>query len=162
MKTSPPWPFPITLAALGAFLACAHSRAPRTTSSCALAATDSVYLAGGPVYRPCAVDRAARLRTRNVRIDFQPTPPLPTASCYSVQLEFVVAATGVPELETARLVRANNAAYGDAVLASLGQWRYEPARKDGVPVRQIVRETRSVAYRVVAVGSAQVTRPPSC
>jgi hypothetical protein len=97
-----------------------------------------------------------------VPIDLQPAGPLPTSGCFSALLEFVVGTNGVPETETARIVRANNARYGEAVLASLPQWRFEPARKAGVPVRQIVRETRSVAYAIVAVGRGQSPRAPPC
>jgi hypothetical protein len=118
------------------------------------------YLARGPVYRDCAVDRRARLLTTNGRPQFQPpTPPLAGTACYSAQIEVVVDSAGVPELETVRVVRANDPAFADAVLASLPRWRYQPALKSGVAVRQVVRETQTIAVEVVLVRAGETPRP---
>ena len=66
-------------------------------------------------------------------------------------LRFVVDTNGVPEQATARIVRSNDAAFGQAVLNSLSRWRYQPATRGGVRVRQVVQEGRAFAAQVVAV-----------
>jgi hypothetical protein len=55
------------------------------------------------------------------------------------------------EPQTARIVETNSSEFAAAVLASLPNWKYEPARKDGLSVRQIVPERRIAAVTVVAV-----------
>jgi hypothetical protein len=148
-----------------ASVACATAGS-RHARSCTLAPADSVYLAHGPVYLECAVDQRARVRSRGQRPYFEPSAPLPGGeACFSVEIQFVVDGTGLPELETARVVRTNDMAFSRAVLATLATWRYYPARKNGVPVRQIVREKRTMAVQVVVVRSGDVPRPgrpPRC
>lgn len=130
-------------------------------ASCDLAASDSVFAGSRPVFRDCSVDRAARLLgTGNVRPDFRP-PEMRTA-CYSADLKFVVDSTGKPEPSTAKLLRATNREFGEAVLATLWSWKYEPAIRNGVPVRQIVtrHQTLSTAVVVVPAGSPPPAHPP--
>jgi hypothetical protein len=79
------------------------------------------------------------------------TPETRANACYAVLLEFVVDASGTPEIQTARVVRTNNQAYADAVLATLPLRRYEPARRGDAPVRQIVTESDAMQVRIVAV-----------
>jgi hypothetical protein len=81
------------------------------------------------------------------------------ARCYAAELQFVVGVDGVPEMETARVVTTTNPSFAEAVLASVGQWRYAPARRDSVAVRQIVRERRAISIVVAPVSSAD--RPPA-
>ena len=150
----------VVLAIVIASDACAGATTRAREASCILAPADSMYLARGPVYRDCAVDRRARLLTTNGRPQFQPpTPPLAGTACYSAQIEVVVDSAGVPELETVRVVRANDPAFADAVLASLPRWRYQPALKSGVAVRQVVRETQTIAVEVVLVRAGETPRP---
>lgn len=160
------WDRVVLLLTIAVSTGCAGATARARRTSCALAPADSTYLATGPVYRDCAVDQRARPRGPGVRPEFRPSsPPLGGTACYSAELEFVVDTTGAPELETARVVRTNDATFGDAVLATLLNWRYDPARKDGIAVRQIVREKRSMAVQVVAVREGQIPRagrPPRC
>lgn len=144
-------------------LGCA-SAAGRTAGqqrSCGLDASDSLFAAGGPVYRDCSVDAKAQPITPNARFDFLRPPGGP--QCYSAQVEFVVSATGYPEMRTARVVRATDKSFGDALLTAVGTWRYRPAIKDGHPVRQIVGERRTIQTVVVAVpaGSPPPSRPPT-
>jgi hypothetical protein len=124
-------------------------------------ARDSVYLRTGSVFTECTVDVPARLQNPNARINYTPQPMGASGGCYSAELKFVVGHDGIPETETARVVRSNPPAFGDAVLASLVQWRYSPATKDGNPVRQIVREKRAMTLAVVVAGSGVGARPPS-
>jgi len=143
--------------------ACASAGGPAGAggrrSSCPLRAQDSVYLAAGPVYRDCAVDRKAEVET-NLHPDFR---PFPGQSCYDAEVEFVVGPTGAPEVPTARLVRSNSREYGDAVSALVPRLKFRPAMRDGVAVRQIVEFKQVMQAVVVAVpmGSAPPSRPPA-
>jgi len=85
------------------------------------------------------------------------------STCYSADLEFVVDSTGRPETSTARVVRANDSNYAQAVLATVPSWRYEPASRDGMPVRQIVTSHQAAAQVVVSApaGSPPPVRPPN-
>ncbi|MGH7471598.1 MAG: hypothetical protein ACRENP_26900 [Longimicrobiales bacterium] len=146
-------------------LACASGGSGGSGSSrarCRLAPQDSVFLANGPVYRDCAVDARAVLLNPNVAIDYRPT--ITSGSrCYEVQLVFVVDARGIPETQSARVVKATEPNLANAVLASLGQFRYQPAQKEGVPVRQIVQFGRRMSVGLVAVRSGTPPpRPPGC
>jgi len=150
---------------LGPTLACAGATA-NPNAACELAPADSQYLLTGPVYQDCAVDQPARHRGREIYPEtFEPRIPLSelTDQCYRAAIEFVVDTTGAPELATARVVRTNHPEFADAVLATLPRWRYRPARKDGVAVRQIVREERALAIRLVVRGQGvPPTPPPRC
>ena len=156
----------IVLALIIASAACAAGASHARQASCALAPADSTYLVRGPVYRDCAVDRRARLLTTDVRLEFEPPgPPAEGTACYRAQIEFVVDSAGVPESETANIVRTNDPAFANAVLATLPRWRYQPARKNGVAVRQVVRENQSMAIQVVRVRAGDIPRPgraPPC
>lgn len=162
----------IGLAWTGLLGACAgggvHASTPEP--SCALLGRDSVFASRAPVYRECAVDRKAHLVTTDIRTDFRSTTPRTT--CYYADLEFVVDTTGRPEMGTAQTVRTNDQAFADAVFATLNRWKYEPALRTGVPVRQIVSAHKTlsaiVSVVVVPAGSPPPTpgkptqRPPSC
>lgn len=129
---------------------------------CALAAQDSAYLASGPVFPECDVDRRARLTTPNVRLDYRPTAVTRSGrQCEAAVVRFVVDRAGVPEVATARVLSATDAALGDAVLASLPHWRYRPAEKDGVPVRQVVQERRTLSIAISPQGQTP-PRGPRC
>ncbi len=138
--------------------ACASATGGRR-AACDLAASDSAFALGRPVFRDCGVDRAARfLSTGGAKPDFRPATPTRSA-CYSADLAFVVDSTGRPETSTAQVVRANDQAFGQAVLATIGSWRYEPAIRDGISVRQIVTSHHAASTAVVAV--PQGSPPPS-
>lgn len=136
--------------------------------SCGLRGFDSTFAAAGPVYRDCAVDTKAQAINPNARLDFQ--PPRGGSNCYSAEVEFVVSATGSPEMNTARVVHTNDRSFAQALLTAIEAWRYRPAVKDGQHVRQIVSERRMAQTSVVLVraGSAPPSRlpenaiPPSC
>ena len=103
-------------------IGCATASGGARPANCDAEPGDSVFAAAGPVYHDCAVDRTAKLSNRPT-IDFRPTTPANT--CFSADVEFVVAANGKPETATARIVRTNNDTFADAVLRSLGQGRYD-------------------------------------
>lgn len=144
---------------IGVSIACASTGGTRR-NSCDLLKADSIYLAGQSLYRDCAVDERARLITSQVTPDFRPSGD---RSCYSAVVQFVVDSAGTPEEATVRVIRSNSAQFADAVLALVPQLRYRPARKNGVPVRQIVQESRTVALVAARVGSGPPPAPrPGC
>lgn len=147
-------------------LACSGATRTAGRAECMLSSADSIFLAGGPVYRDCAVDeRATRQQGSAPPIDIRPPSPGTLGTqCYFVELEFVVDTNGVPEVKTARVRRSTDVQYTDAVLATLPRWRYSPAKKDGVPVRQIVREqsAKAITVAVVRPGEVPPRRPPNC
>lgn len=129
---------------------------------CELSDRDSVFAVGGPVYRDCAVDRAARLLATNRHPDFRPSG-VPHTTCYSADLEFVVDSTGKPETRMARIVRTNDQGYAESVLVTLTSWTYDPALRDHRPVRQIVTSHQTMATMVVVVpaGAPLPSGPPT-
>jgi hypothetical protein len=151
----------IAVALGGSACASGSGGAARRARSCALAASDSIFAAAGPVFRDCAVDTKAQAVTPNAKIDFRPTRG--GTNCYSAEAEFVVNSAGMPETKTARLVHATDRSFGEALLDAIANWRYKPAIKDGHPVRQIVDERRMMQTAVVVVpaGSAPPSRPPA-
>ncbi len=146
---------------LAIITACSIVSACATTThasraACDLAPSDSVFARGRPVYRECSVDRRARFVQTGVAPVFRPSNP--RAGCYTATLTFVVDSTGKPETATAQ-VRSNDADFGQSLLAVLGRWKYEPAIKNGVPVRQIVTSEQKAATVVVVVPAGSA--PPS-
>ena len=132
---------------------------------CALSREDSVFVSSDrPVYRDCAVDRKARQTSTNIHPDLASSMSDRGGSsrCYSTELAFVVNERGNPEAETARVVRATNQEFGEAWLKIVPQLKYEPAMKDGTPVRQIVHERFSVSTATIVVkqGDPMPSGPP--
>lgn len=84
------------------------------------------------------------------------------SACYSADLLFVVDSAGRPESSTVQVVRTTDRAFADAVVETVPLWRYEPAIRSGVRVRQIVTTHQAIASVVVAVpaGSPPPSRPP--
>lgn len=123
-------------------------------NDCALRAQDSVYAASGIVYRDCAVDVRARLLTR-ISPDYRPAG----VGCVSAAIEFVVGTDGVPDARTARIVRSNDAVYAESVMQTIPRVRYEPARRDGANVQQIVLYPAMISSQVIRVSAGGP--PPS-
>ena len=142
------WRFAI--AALGVIITAACSAATRGSGAarCAPQEIDSSWTVGGPVYRACEVDRAARWENTYTR----PPDYTPTRGCETAVLDFVVDERGVVDLTTVRTQRSNSLELVEALVASLGRFRYRPAMKNGVPVRQVVRLPIAVAMTRVMVG----------
>jgi hypothetical protein len=151
-----------TVVMLAAACASGGSGVSRQARACALRATDSAFARSGPVYRECAVEREADLRTRDIRPDYRPTG---TNGCVSTVLEFVVGTDGSVETGTVRIARSNDQTFSRAIIAVLPRYRYTPALLNGAPVRQIVTLDQSVVIQsaVVTTGSGPPTaagRPP--
>ncbi len=93
------------------------------------------------------------------RQEYRPSVPTNNA-CSSVELEFVVSAAGYPEFKTAKILRTNDAGFAAAVLGILGLWRFEPAQRNGVPVRQIVTEKTAMQTVIVVAPVGTTPRMP--
>lgn len=149
----------LVLAAACASAVSTPSAAPR--AACPLGSADSVVVSGGAVYRDCAVDRKAQLRTTRVKMDFTfPSHP----RCYSAEVEFVVDTAGLVEMQTVRVVTTNDTPFARALIAILPKYRYDPARIAGRPVRQMVTEQRKDYTEMVrvVVGTTPTPGPPPC
>jgi len=129
-------------------------------TDCELAESDLAFAIDRPVYRDCSVDRPARfVGNGGTRLNFQtPSQPPP---CISADLVFVVDSTGKPETSTARLDRGGYRAFGEALIATLDSWSYEPAIRDGIPVRQIVKSHHSATTAPASDGSPRRGVPPA-
>ncbi len=150
------------IALVAVVAACAGATTQARQPACPLRQADSVYLAGGSIYRDCAVDRRAHLRNPQVLPDFEPRElPAGGFACYSAVIEVVVDTSGVPESGTAHIVYTNNRIFADAVLLTVVQWRYDPARKGTAAVRQIVQQRRVLGLQLVAAAPGAMPRPPS-
>lgn len=117
-------------------------------------------------YRDCEVDTKARQRGGDPRLQINTahmTRP-PRNGCIQVQLEFVVDTLGNPETRTVRVVASDNDDLADAVLATVPNLHYSPARLEGQLVRQLVRYRRGVLIRTTMVvtraGAGSPPPPP--
>lgn len=146
------------LVMIGAACASGGGRSARR-AACVLPAKDSVFARSGPVFQDCGVDRVARRMPTRAHADFRPTAR--TNACYAADVEFVVDTAGKPEVDAARLVRSTDPAYGESVLALVSQWKYEPALRDGMRVRQIVTERERMTVQVVVVRAGSTPNLPS-
>jgi hypothetical protein len=162
--------FVVLLVGLVAAAACGASRSAETRgAACPLTQRDSAYLAGGFVYRDCAVSVRAKLVPTSMRIDYRPTQV--RNGCYTAEIEMVVDTLGSAEVRTAQIIRTNDRGFAEAALANISTWRFEPARIDGKAVRQIVLEKPTMSTMVVVVpagssppprGSGGGARAPRC
>jgi hypothetical protein len=111
-----------------------------------------------PLYRDCAVEKKAQKLTMGINPDYRPTTG---ATCFSAELEYVVEADGTPDATTAKVVRTNTPAFAEAALAILPRLRFDPAKRDGVAVAQIVSEKFETQFgRVVSVNGSRPSSPP--
>ncbi|HVX38753.1 MAG TPA: energy transducer TonB [Gemmatimonadaceae bacterium] len=153
------WLVSTTCLAAG-ILACASGQPHLKTNDCVLAPRDSALIGGRPLYRDCAVSVRARRVSAGTRPDF--SPPDHRTGCFSVDVELVVDTAGLPEPGSARVAATNDRDFADAVLQTVGTWRYNPARLDGRAVRQIATEhvTAQTAEVLVPMGSGPPSGPP--
>lgn len=135
------------------------ARAPREC-----AALPAEYQSYEVLYRDCAVDQKARLMTGPSRPDYSRLQPLATSSagCYSAEYQFVVDEKGFPVQRSFRLLRTNSPTYADAIRETLPGLRFEPAKKNGIPVPQLYNYDAKMRYTVVMSGSPNRRRPPPC
>ncbi|MEO8335606.1 MAG: hypothetical protein ABI664_11575 [bacterium] len=149
---------PLGVFVVAAFVsACASSGSKAATagSGCELRPQDSTFAMHIPLYRECAVDRKAQLLTTNISPEYRPSNP--GNACFSAEVEYVITADGHVDGATARVLRTTTPAYGEAVLAVLPRYRFEPAKVNGAPVAQITWQKFEAISKVVAVVAG--TRP---
>jgi len=114
-----------------------------SSSSCEITNDTLVLKPGGPVYRDCGVDERARIMSKT-NIEFRPQGRA-NENCFRTSVEFVVDENGHVVPETMRFVRRTDAAFQEAVIRAIPNWKYLPARRAGAPVRQLVREDPMVS-----------------
>ena len=148
------------LAILPVFFLVVHhaALAQKAHGHCSGGKLDSLWLAAGPVYRDCEVDRKAELRGNAPRLNY--TPPLDGPRCRQVELEFVVDTLGQPELSTLRTRSANAPSFEDAVREVVPSLHYLPARLADRPVRQLVVYKEGIVSVIVVSPSGMPPRAP--
>jgi hypothetical protein len=106
-----------------------------------LAVGSRAYVATGEaaVLEAEAVDQQAAM------IDQQTLPKLPGGRKGRVALSYVVGADGVVEPGTAVAYVVSDPDLAPLALVVVRSWRFNPARKGGLPVRQLVRQ--SIVWR---------------
>ncbi len=114
-----------------------HAQPESTTPKlrCSVSAIDSRIYGSGEIHRDCDVDQPAKL------ID-APRPAVKLQQdpiCVFTELEFAVDEEGRPIAATARSKRGNSRKFTELTLKSLPDWRYSPAIKNGIAVRQVVK-----------------------
>jgi|GEM_PF-1720235 len=127
--------------ALVALLAPTLASAQKPKGHCSGTPPDSAEQAQGPVFRDCEVDQPAERLGGRPSINWDPPNPAYRSNvytCLQTMVEFVVDTLGLPELESVRTISSNNSEFEQAVLASVGELRYRPARRQGEAVRQVV------------------------
>jgi hypothetical protein len=104
----------LCIASIAAVIAaCASASRANRAAACVLAAEDSVFLAGGTVYRDCAVDQRAQAVDRTPHPDLRADASSMRDACYSAVIEFVVDETGTPEMENAKVLRTNSPLFAE-------------------------------------------------
>jgi hypothetical protein len=121
-----------------------HGRRGR---SCDRSDQDTSSYAHAPLYLTCAVDVPARLVEQRLQPDFR--PDMHDRACYSARLTVAVDVMGHPEPGTVHIVRYTDRAYAQAVEAAVPGFRFEPARLEGEPVRQVFDWVTSLTVRRV-------------
>lgn len=115
------------------------------------------------VYRECDVDQRVRYLD-SPRPDLSRLEPLVTSSagCYQAVYTMVVDEKGAPMVGSVKMVRTNSQSYALAVTDVVERIRFEPAKKNGIPVRQFHEYTSKMAYTVSTSRSGANRRPPPC
>ena len=120
-------------------------------------AVDTSFALGTPVFTECGVERQATVQGRQPTMDFTPRPPV--RDCYTVAVAVVVDERGVPVPTTVRVVRSNDSQFAQAFVNTLPSWRFTPAVKDGLPVKQLVEIGQTAGVRTVRSGRPMM--PPA-
>lgn len=118
---------------------------------------DPAWLAAGPVYRDCEVDRVARQLGKEPDLRRAFFAELrPSDRCLEASFEFVVTPAGLVDTTTIRLLESNSAAATASIRSSLPELRFEPARREQVAVPQLLLYRRGVTYGALTPGRSKV------
>lgn len=131
---------------------------------CSGSVPDSATSFAGPVYRDCEVDRAARRKGGEPRLAMSTVGTTGLREgCYYAELEFVIDTTGAIETSSVRVTRSEMRELLEATRESMNQLRYEPAMKDGKPVRQVGVYRRTIGIAAARSGTGFSGAPlPRC
>ena len=140
--------------------------AQRSEKKCRNTPIDSTN-PSAPIYRDCHTDRQAKLRGTPPRLAWEPGPgEMRDGACFSAEFLFVIDTAGVPEPESIRAGKSNNAGFAEALLQRIPSLRFVPAQRDGQPVRQLLEYREAAGMRRVVSTSPTSrppnTRPPNC
>lgn len=150
--------------AVGVFMLMAASAAAGTGQeprSCTGIAPDSIWLRHGPVYQDCDVERPAKRRGEEPRLDLDPVRLGSDSACKRVTVVFIVDRRGAVELASVRTTVSDHPELEAAVRATLPQLRYTPARRANQPVRQVMEYSRSVATPQVVKFPVKIIQHPT-
>lgn len=141
----------------GLVLCSATSAHAQKTRKCSGSEPDSSWMLLSPVYRDCDVDKPAKMRGSPPRLNYQPSPSGMRDQCWVAAFEFVIDTTGRIEPTTVLALPGNDVDLQEAVMATFDRMKWEPAKKDGQPVRQLhaYRMTAGVVVRAVQVSSGR-------
>jgi hypothetical protein len=106
----------------------------------------------GRAYTAKEVDRPARVFESSAQVISRARDMDIRGGSASVDFQFVVDSTGVPELATIRLIKSNDDKLAEIFRALIPQLRYEPAIKNGHPVRQILESGLEVTITTTSDG----------
>ena len=94
------------------------------------------------VYYPCAVDRQVMFAaTEGMPARFEPSG---SPRCHRSSIEVIVGRDGRPIMSTISVISQDSGELTATLIDRISKTRYEPARKNGVAVNQMVRWDRSV------------------
>lgn len=123
----------------------ARTAAQPPTRECSGLPPDSAWLVAGPVDRDCEVDRAAKQKGDEPRLDDGHFKELaPTFGCKEIVLEIIIGSDGLVDTTATRLISSDHQALTLAVRETLGSLRFEPATLNREKVRQLVVYRRGV------------------
>ena len=147
---------------LALFLVVPATADAQKPKKCSGEPADSSLFAAGPIYRDCEVDKPAKVIGNEPRPAMSSTPNTVREGCFYVEYQFVVNTEGQVELGTVEVRRNEMREFEEALRATLGQLRFQPAMKDGVAVRQVVIHRRGLGIATRASGQAFTGAPPRC
>lgn len=129
---------------------CVNPLAAQKNNRCSGTPIDSTMVAG-PVYQDCQVDKPAKLRGPPPKPNWSPgTSEISNGRCFRAEFQFIVDEMGNVLPGSVQVSSSNNPSFEDAVRGTLLQLRYDPAKLDDRPVRQVVvyKQTAAVIVRV--------------
>ena len=119
-------------------------------------------LEAGPIYRDCDVDRVARVRPPEPELTLDISRPSLREGCFASEFQFEVDSTGMVVIATVELRRSNLPDLETAMRQTFATLRFEPAIKEGRPVRQWTVYRRALGIARAADRGFSSAPPPRC